>query len=114
MASQIPARGQTQGIRISPQSRYVVLVDPVRSRRSSARTPRADSALDLVVVVRLAEDRGRYQQPAGDQPRNRIEMLIASARSCRVPASRAGSIALHVCDEQARQPGTRQETEQRS
>jgi hypothetical protein len=54
----------------------------------------------LARVARLREHGAEDQHETHDEPRNGIEMLIASARRGGVPASGARSITLDVRDEE--------------
>ncbi len=51
------------------------------------------------------------EHDADDQPRNRIEVLIASGRRRRVPASGARSITLYVRDEERQEPRSGKQAE---
>ena len=51
------------------------------------------------------------QHEAYDQPRNGIEVLIASARDRRMPASGTRSIALYVRDENRQEPRSCKQSE---
>jgi hypothetical protein len=74
---------------------------PVAERVGRASAPEGGSRQWLLArVARLREHRTDDQHDTHDEPRNGIEMLIASARRGGVPASGARSIALYVCDEE--------------
>lgn len=54
----------------------------------------------------LGEKSSDEENDAQDQPRERVQVLIASAGRGRVPTRGARSLTLHVGDEQAEEPGS--------